>query len=472
MNKPRGWLALDVGTHAVRAGVVLADGHLASLVQRPLALHRLDEHRVEQDPEQIVSTLHEVIAQVSADKSVVLQGAGLACQRSTVVAWQRDTGRALSPALSWQDTRGWRQVEALHARQADIRMRSGLVLSPHYGASKLHHLQVQHAHQRGLCLSPLVTYLLNHLLRQRPHVCDEGNAGRTQLWNLSERRWDPYLLERFAVEPRYLPQVLPTFAPYGELRQVPIPLQAVAGDQNAALCGTLAIDQHERVLANLGSGAFVLTFSGDGQPPDGLLGGLAYSTTADCRRIWEGTVNGAGLALSWLAGQPHIREKGGEDWLFAQLPAWLDDHELLREPVIFHNLVGGLGSPFWRSGGEVGFAPAVIDPARQAVALVESIGFLVAINIARLRAAKPSISTICVTGGLARLDGLCQRLADLLQLPVVRLTQPEATMVGCARMASAFAVPLTAAEEQRFEPGRQPDLERRFRVFGDWLSNL
>ena len=38
---------------------------------------------------------------------------GLTCQRSTCLVWDRETGQALTPALSWQDTSQTVRAEAL-----------------------------------------------------------------------------------------------------------------------------------------------------------------------------------------------------------------------------------------------------------------------------------------------------------------------------------------------------------------------
>jgi glycerol kinase len=60
---------------------------------------------VELAPEQVLETVRAVIATVLPRANGPVRCAGLAVQRSTLVAWHRDSGQALAPALSWQDTR-------------------------------------------------------------------------------------------------------------------------------------------------------------------------------------------------------------------------------------------------------------------------------------------------------------------------------------------------------------------------------
>ena len=64
--------------------------------------------QIEQDAREIATTMRDVITSVLADGQVRQRGvafAGLATQRSSVVAWDRRTGEPLAPLLSWQDRR-------------------------------------------------------------------------------------------------------------------------------------------------------------------------------------------------------------------------------------------------------------------------------------------------------------------------------------------------------------------------------
>ena len=68
----------------------------------------------------------------------------------------------------------------------------------------------------------------------------------------------------------------------------------------------------------------------------------------------------------------------------------------------------------------------------KAVAVVESILFLIQANLDEMSAEGPGINRLCVSGGLASQNGICQRLADLSGLTVFRPDQQEATAVGLA----------------------------------------
>ena len=101
-------LAIDQGTHSTRAVVFDAQGRKLALGRAPVDLQVISPGEVEQSPEDILMSLEQVISEVLAQPSVDPAGigqAGLATQRSSVLAWEYSSGRALSPVLSWQDTR-------------------------------------------------------------------------------------------------------------------------------------------------------------------------------------------------------------------------------------------------------------------------------------------------------------------------------------------------------------------------------
>ena len=128
-------LAVDLGGQSVRAVVFDGAGEIVADAGAAIDTTRPREAWVEHDPEQVVGALREAIDGVATARDVV--AAGLATQRSSIVCWDRTDGTALSPVISWQDRRGADQVARLAAQADAVRSATGLVLSPHYGASKL-----------------------------------------------------------------------------------------------------------------------------------------------------------------------------------------------------------------------------------------------------------------------------------------------------------------------------------------------
>src|SRR5262249_41712406 len=146
----------------------------------PVATLKPAADRVEHDPEQICDSLRAAIDDATrrVPASAEIVAAGLATQRSSIVCWDRSSGAALSPVISWQDRRNASFVAQLASHTADIHARTGLVLSPHYGANKLRWCldnlpAVSDAARSGrLAFGPLSSYLLYRLLDERPLLVD------------------------------------------------------------------------------------------------------------------------------------------------------------------------------------------------------------------------------------------------------------------------------------------------------------
>ncbi len=458
-------LAIDQGTHASRALVLDARGRPLASRLVPVDLTRPHAGRAEQAGEQIVNSVRTAVRGVldalTREQRGALSRCGLCTQRSTVLAWGED-GAALSPALSWQDTRGESLVTALGPHGQRIQQLSGLPLSAHYGASKLNWLQRNLATSDQYRMGPLAAYLLCRLTRQGHHRVDHGNAQRLQLLDVRQCRWSPALLDWFGIQRQRLPEPRPVIDDYGNLIDDELPLTAVCGDQNAAWFADGQVDD-ANALINLGSGAFILAAPGAHAPPLGLLTSIAVSDRQGCDYLSEATVNGAASALQWLQ-----QRYPGSD-IFGQLGRWLTAD---ITPPIFINSVGGLGSPWWVTNLEPVFVPdtARLTLAERALAVTESILFLLAINLQQLQTRTP-IERLRVSGGLSRLDPLCQKLADLCDLDVLRSPDNEASARGVAWLAAGRPAEWgEAATADRFVPRRAPALQARYRGFRDYLQ--
>ncbi|MGB5261787.1 MAG: FGGY family carbohydrate kinase [Gammaproteobacteria bacterium] len=459
-------LVIDQGTYSTRAIVFDGQGHVLASAHQPVSLDARSHTEIEQSPDEIVDSMHGVIDTVLADPAVAIariRAAGLATQRSSVLAWDRVTGRPLSPVLSWQDRRTADAIDRLAKHEAEVEAITGLHLSPHYGGGKLQWLlresaPVQKARAANTLLAgPLASYLVYRLLAERPACVDHANASRTLLWNLQTRDWDTHLLSLFGIPREILPVCRPIVDDYGQLAHHAVPLRVVNGDQTAALYAQ-GQPPSDTLIVNIGTGAFVLMpVDNPRDRPDGLLAGISHSEPDSARYYLEGTVNGAAAAVRQVASQYHAGD------LRTQLPGWLD---AIENPTVFINTIGGLGAPWWKSGPPPYFLDSGVDTAGAMVAVIESIVFLLQANIERLCRYNPAISRIRISGGLSNLDGLCQRLADLCGLVVQRPVQIEATARGIAwQVAGGPADWPPGGAGETFKPQTNKPLRSRYEGF-------
>jgi glycerol kinase len=254
------------------------------------------------------------------------------------------------------------------------------------------------------------------------------------------------------------------------------PLRAVSGDQSAAVFA-FGPPEPTTGYVNVGTGAFLQRVLPDGSvpTPHGLLKSVLFAHTNDTTGALychEGTVNGGFAALDWLGRRLGLDVRSA----LAALASTLADGNL---PVLFLNGVGGLGAPYWLPDFPVEFVAAEPDASsvaldsatdlQQVGAVVESIAFLIAVNVRAMQRTAP-LRRLLLTGGLASCDYLCTVLAAVTRLKVDRPELLEATARGIAYLAAGQpqdwqAVPIASS----FAPDIAHGSVQRF---GHWLAAM
>ncbi len=458
------YLAIDQGTHASRAVILDGHGNVISTGSKEVGLVRPHPDWAEQDGEEMVSSIYAATLKAFSeigDRSRDVVAVGLASQRASCTCWDARGGRALTPIFSWQDRRAHAWLRQFEPQAEKIHRKSGLFLSAHYGASKLRWAldnvpAVREAKEsERLCWGPQASFLVYRLTAGNAMYADPQCAARTQLWNIHTRDWDPELLSIFGVPPGYLPRSVPTCHPFGTMRieEIAAPLVAVNGDQSAAVFAFGRPDE-DSAYVNIGTSAFVqrAVTEKPAYAPRSLTGIILDDGKTSVYSL-EGNVNGAGTALSWLETELGI------EGVISRIPEWLDAP---GEPPLFLNGIAGLGGPFWKPD----FASRFVgegDASRKAVAVVESIAFLLQANIDEIGKFVPPARRIRVSGGLSRFDGLCRRLAEVSGLPVHRRDDTEATARGIGYLAAGQPDRWNeSAVEDVFTPGSDEALRRRY----------
>jgi glycerol kinase len=482
------FLALDQGGTSSRAVLFDSLGREVATAHVPINTRRTGDDRVEHDAAELLQSLrtaaHDVCeSPLAAGRPIV--AAGLATQRSTICCWDRTDGSPLSPALSWQDRRNaaWLH-EHLGARSGWVRELTGLPLSPHYGASKIRWCldelpEVRLAlRDERLCAGPLASFLVQRLCSADEACVDPANAARTLLFDPAVLDWSPPLLEAFGIPAAVLPRCVGTIHDSGTIAidaTRHAPLLACSGDQSAAVFA-FGPPSTTTAYVNAGTGAFVqrVLRDGAGPAPRGLLKSVLYARTDDAAGALychEGTVNGAYAALEWLGKRVGVDVKRTLTTLSTSLAGG-------NVPLLFMNGVGGLGAPYWvpdfhseflpvAGGGAINVADAT--ELQQIGAVVESIAFLIAVNVLAMHRAVP-LQRLTITGGLAACDYLCEVLAEATRMNVERPAALEATSRGIAYLAAGqpqdwLPVPI----EKLFMPtGAHPVIDR----FEQWRAAM
>jgi glycerol kinase len=453
-------LGIDEGTTAVKA--VLFDGELAPVAQsrRPVATTHPQPGRVEQDPELILHAVVDAVAEVLAQAGGrEVLAAGIDHQGESVLAWDAESGRALTPVLVWQDKR---QAGLLEGIDASVTVRSGLPLDPYFSAGKLAWL-LENDERVGLArtretlrLGTVDAFLCERLAGR--FATDLSTASRTQLLAIGGDDWDERLLGAFGIPRELLPAVGPSFGALGELRAnawpAPVPLTAQLVDQQAALAGSGAVGAGE-VKATYGTGVFVLGHTRGPVTAEGLLPTVAWAAPDGDGRVGEvahaleGGVFTAGALLEWLS----------ELGLAADPPSLAAAAGAVQgsDGVMVLPALAGLGAPWWRPSarGVIAGLHRGVGRAHVARAALEAIAWRVS-DIVEAIAAVGTVERVRVDGGLTNSGTLLQIQADALGVPLL-VGPADTTALGAAMLAGVgaglFASVADAA--QRLPAGRE-----------------
>jgi glycerol kinase len=491
MSAPDLVLALDQGTTSSRAIAFGHDGRPVASAQRPFEQKFPAPGHVTHDPEGIwgsqLAVAREVVESVGGAERIA--AIGITNQRETTIVWDRATSEPVADAIVWQSRITAPACERLRDAGLEplFRERTGLPLDAYFSGPKIAHILdagpgLRARAERGeLAFGTVDSFLAWRLTGGRVHATDVSNASRTLLFDIARLAWDDELLGHVGVPRAVLPEVVPTSAVIDETDASifgrPIPIAALAGDQQAATFGQACFRPGEAKVT-YGTGAFLLLNVGDAPVASrnrllttvlwqlGAGGPVAYAL--------EGSVFVAGAAVQWLRdGLRAIEASADIERLAASVP---DSGGVVVVPAFT-----GLGAPHWdpdargailgitRGTGLAGIARATLDGiAHQVADVVEAMAADTGHPLEALRA----------DGGASANDGLMQLQADLLDLPVERPVVAETTALGAAYLAGlavgfwndAAELEANWALDRRFEPSMAA--ERRVAMRRMWTRAL
>jgi glycerol kinase len=453
-------LGIDEGTTAVKVALFDAELRPVAQARRAVPVTYPAPDLVEQDPELILEAVIDAVAEVLEHaRGREVLAAGLDHQGESVLAWDADSGRPLTPVIVWQDKRHQPLLARIGARSIE---RSGLPLDPYFSAGRLAWLlerdeRVQAARDAGsLRLGTVDAFLTDRLAGH--FATDLSTASRTQLLAVGGHDWDEQLLATFGLPRELLPRLGPTFGTLAELHcerwPVAVPLRAQLVDQQAALVGSGAI-RPGQLKATYGTGVFVLGRTAGPAVARGLLPTVAWAApdeagdAGEAAYALDGGVFAAGSLLDWLAqGLGLALDASALAAAAASVP---DSAGVMVLPAL-----AGLGAPWWRpqAHGVIAGLTAATGMPHLARAALEAIAWRVA-DIVEAMAEVVPVEILHVDGGLTNDATLLQIQAEALGLPL-SVGRADATVLGAAMLAGVGAGLFASVEEaaQRLPSGR------------------
>ena len=440
-------VSFDQGTTSSRCIVYNAQMTEVSRGQLPFEQFFPNSGWVEHNPEEIWQTSLSSFKQackILGDVKDSIEAIGITNQRETTVVWDRRNGKAVYPAIVWQDRRTLSYCNELKSKGLEDRIRdkTGLPIDPYFSASKVRWILNyseeirQRAEEGHLCFGTIDSWLIWKLTQGKSHITDASNASRTMLFNLKTGSWDKELCKLFDIPMSMLPEVVDSSGDlaiaHPDVLGGVIPIRGIAGDQQAALYGHDAIE--EGMLKNTyGTGCFMLMNTGDKilDPSSGILTTVAWRINGKITYAAEGSVFNAGSAMTWLEDVNLIKNVKETAQSAEKTP-----HNPL---LIFVPAFTGLGAPYWDSTARGLLIGLERNTSKEAIAraVLESIAYQNQdLLLAMKHASGLEPSALYVDGGMTANSFLMQFQSDLCQIAIHLPSNQEQTALGAAKLAA------------------------------------
>jgi len=441
-------LGIDQGTTQTTAVIVDENGEMLEKNSAQLPARFPQAGWVEQEPEDILRTVKEACAPL-LDKYKI-SAVGFDNQGETFVVWDAETGKAVSPAIVWQDTRGQSICDTLGSKVDPelLRQKTGLLLDSYFSAPKLKWVFENHpelrrqAHDGKLKFGTTETWVLWKLTGGKLHITDPSTASRTLLFDMNKFEWDEDLLKLFDVPRSMLPEVVPSAGHMGDVdfgNGKPLPLHALLVDQQAALFGQACFKAGE-MKCSFGTGSFLLMNIGD-KPKlsnNGLLTTVGWNFNGHTAYAFDGGIFVTGSAVQWLRDNLHFIRSSAASKNAAKKST---DYGVVVVPAL-----QGLAAPHWRT--DIKGAIFGLNRSTRSDDIVRATLDGIACRVYEVVTAMSqdlgkSPPYLKVDGGPAGNPYLMQMISDLLNIKVRVSASVEATAIGIAQLAGVSALGLS-----------------------------
>lgn len=298
------YIGIDIGTSSTKAAVVLPDGRIIARTEKSYPLQHPLEGWAELDPyalyDALLSCLQQLLSQQENKPAFIAFSAAM---HGLIAA--DASGRAITPCITWADTRAIGQAEQLlQTVGSSWYQTTGVPMHPMNPVAKIAWLQEQRPDliQKTACYCDIKSWLLLQLTGKA--VLDSSCASAMGLRNLSTGSWDETICAALGIKPYQLPEMVSTQAIffvqpasplYPLIRQVPL----VAGASDGALSNIgSGVTGTERVSLTIGTSAAVRVMV-PGTHTDRAMRTFCYHAGGD-QYIQGGASNNGGILLQWL----------------------------------------------------------------------------------------------------------------------------------------------------------------------------
>ena len=479
-------IGIDLGTTSIKAVLYDAeDGRIiASAVRGTPVQHPLEGWR-EHDPEEVWQAAADCIRELTGSNSAAgMPVAGLAISSMAETGVLMDENyQPLAPMIAWYDRRSEPQAAAIESQISipTLYAITGQRVNPSFGATKIlwtkeNAPEIFRQARRWL---PIPAFLLQRLTGQA--AVDYTIAARTLLFDQRRLEWSDTLLGAFGIDPQLMPPAAWAGTAIGYVTAL---AAAETGLSTQTIC---VLGGHDHLCAGLAAGGrgtgAVIDSTGTAnallmlQPnflPDPSLPArnfACYTYVLPDLYVLKGGLKASGSAIEWLARR--LAGGGEPDYAGLEEKAWAGAGKQAGPIWLPH--LNGSGTPEGDRFSRAALVGAQFEhePHDLFRGMLESLAFWTRQNLEEMQSiTEVAVKSLTLTGGVTRLRLLSQLKADVINLPAVVPTVPEAAATGAALLAGlgcgVFSSPAEAVASLRYaNQVIEPDPRR-----ADWYNTL
>jgi len=356
-----------------------------------------------------------------------------------------DQGEALLPTMMYTDPRGEQEASILNERLGNdfISDISGTAAHAMYSLPKLMWIKENKPEEfaKAHCVCLILDYVVFKLTGKR--YIDYSLAARTMGFDIRKKAWSSEIFEAADIDPKLFSEPVPTGTNAGEV------LTEVAKELNISNKLRIVVCCHDQVAAAIGSDVMTAGIATDG-------GGTVQCMTPVFSPIPEGQILQSNNypIIPFLQNEVYCSYAfsftGGAltKWFVDNFAAGYQDESAQTGIPIYQVMekqmtdaptgilvlphFAGAATPYMDAGSEGAIVGLTLQhtPSDLLKAIMEGIAYEMRLNMEHLKKGGIQINGLNATGGCAKSKLWLQVKADILGVPITRMSTDEAGTVG------------------------------------------
>jgi xylulokinase len=441
-------IGLDVGTTGCKASILDNRGNIVSqdYCEHDLIFPR--EGWVELEPEMVWESAKTVLSNVARLYPGLITAMSIASFGEAAALLDKDNN-VTANSIFFTDVRGNEFIDELDDRlgHSYVEEVTGMPVNGMYTLMKLMWIKKNQPEifERINMILPFGSYIGFRLTGEM--ASDYSLASRTLMYNRHIKSWEKRILDQIGLLPESMPQLVPSGQPIGRISRriadeigIPHGILLVSGahDQVAAAIGAGAVEPGE-AADGIGSAECITAVL----PPDVNLKALhkhnicAEPHAAEGKFVSLTFSNTAGAALKWYRDcferETYERLKAEGKNIYSFLEGTMEEEP---SPLLFLPHLSGTGTPYMDANAKGILCGITLNTTNPQIfrAIIEGMNYEMRYNLELLKECGMKLEKLTAVGGGASSRDVLKIKADILQLPINTLENPQSGTIGLAML--------------------------------------